>query len=280
MQNTYWNHRLWNDRYDWSKGGDEWSNKWGGPEKQWYGSILPRIARYLPTGRCLEIAPGYGRWTQFLLDLSSEVIAVDLSSRCVEACRQRFVGNKRFEAFVNDGRSLDMIPDQSIDFVFSFDSLVHVEHDVLDAYLRQLKQKLTPYGIGFFHHSNMGNYAGRFWHRNLPIVRSVMKRVLPRSHTITNGRALSVTADRFREITNSAGLHCVSQELVNWNSELLIDCFSVFTADTAAADRACKVKRNPQFMTEAEWIRDQCQLHALKATAMKMLGGKSATHAA
>ena len=49
-----------------------------------------------------------------------------------------------------------MVEDGSIDFVFSFDSLVHVEADVLDAYLDQLARKLTPDGVGFIHHSNMG----------------------------------------------------------------------------------------------------------------------------
>jgi cyclopropane fatty-acyl-phospholipid synthase-like methyltransferase len=39
------------------------------------------------------------------------------------------------------------------DFVFSFDSLVHVESDVIENYLTQLAKKLKPNGIGFIHHS-------------------------------------------------------------------------------------------------------------------------------
>ena len=280
MQSTTWNRRIWNEKYDWSESGNEWSGKWGTPEKQWYGSILPRIAEYLPTGRCLEIAPGFGRWTQFLLELSDEVIAVDLIPCCVEACQQRFADNDRFEVFVNDGKSLEMVPDHSIDFVFSFDSLVHAESDVLDAYLRQLKRKLTPQGVGFFHHSNIGSYASRFWHRKVPVVRSIMKRVLPRSETATCNRAFSVTAERFRELTSNAGLHCVSQELVNWSLPLLIDCLSVFTADASAATEPCKLTRNPQFMAESQRIRDECQLDELESAARAMLAGKPAARAA
>jgi SAM-dependent methyltransferase len=280
VQTTQWNRRFWNERFDWSDGGDEWSGKWGNPEKQWYGSILPRIAEYLPTGRCLEIAPGFGRWTQYLLELSDEVIAVDLCQNCVDACQQRFAGNDRFEVFANDGKSLEMVPDHSIDFAFSFDSLVHVEWDVLDAYLCQLKRKLTPQGVGVFHHSNIGNYAGRFWHRKVPVVRSVMKRILPKSHTVTSSRAMSVTAERFRELTRSAGLHSVSQELVNWSSPLMIDCISVFTADPSAAATPCQVKPNPHFMAEAQRIRDHCELHDLESTAKAMLADKHAASAA
>lgn len=280
MQTTQWNRRFWNERFDWSDQGDEWSHNWGSPQKQWYGAILPRIAEYLPTGKCLEIAPGFGRWTQFLLELSDEVIAVDLCPRCVHACQRRFAGNDRFKVFVNDGKSLEMVPDHSIDFAFSFDSLVHVEWDVLDAYLSQLKRKLTPQGVGFFHHSNIGGYAGRFWYRKVPVVRTIMKRLLPKSETLTNGRAFSVTAERFRELASSAGLHCVSQELVNWNSPMLIDCLSVFVADASAATAPCQVKQNPRFMAESQQIRDECQLDELQSTARAMLADKSAARAA
>jgi SAM-dependent methyltransferase len=273
---TQWNHNIWNEQFDWSDRGDEWSKKWGNSDKQWYGAILPRIAKYLPTGKCLEIAPGFGRWTQFLLELSDELIAVDLCPRCVAACQQRFAGDDRFAVFANDGRSLEMVPDHSIDFAFSFDSLVHVEQDVLDAYLCQLKQKLTPQGVGFFHHSNIGSYADKFWYRKVPVVRKIVKRLLPKSETATNGRAFSVTAERFRKLANHAGLHCVSQELVNWSSPLLIDCFSVFTADAAAVAVPCQVKRNPYFMAESKWIRNDCQLDELRANAAAMLAGRAA----
>jgi len=39
------------------------------------------------------------------------------------------------EYFINDGRSLDMLENNSIDFAFSFDSLLHAEIDVMHAYI-------------------------------------------------------------------------------------------------------------------------------------------------
>src|SRR5579859_8081721 len=39
---------------------------------------------------------------------------------------------------MNDGTSLAMIEDGTVDLVFSFDSLVHVEADVMDAYLDEI----------------------------------------------------------------------------------------------------------------------------------------------
>jgi hypothetical protein len=55
-----------------------------------------------------------------------------------------------------------MIPDQWIDFAFSFDSLVHVEADFIESYLQQLACKLTKEGVGFIHHYNLGQYRRQF----------------------------------------------------------------------------------------------------------------------
>ena len=87
---------------------------------------------------------------------------VDLAEECIKACQQRFASDSHISYFVNDGKSLAMIQDKSIDFVFSFDSLVHAEAEVIEAYLNQLAIKLQPNGIGFIHHSNLGKYQQAF----------------------------------------------------------------------------------------------------------------------
>ena len=83
---------------------------------------------------------------------------MDLSSKCIESCKQRFAYASHISYHINDGRSLDMIENRSIDFVFSFDSLVHAEADVLESYLDQLSNKLKPHGVGLIHHSNLLQY--------------------------------------------------------------------------------------------------------------------------
>lgn len=65
--------------------------------------------------------------------------------------------------YVNDGKSLAMVEDRSVDFAFSFDSLVHVEADVIAAYLNQLGKKLKPGGFTFLHHSNLESYRKSIW---------------------------------------------------------------------------------------------------------------------
>src|SRR5207248_6740177 len=140
-------------RYDWPQKGEEWSSSWGGPEAQWFGAVLPRIHAFVPAHTILEIAPGFGRWTRYLKDYCHDLIVVDMAERCIKACQQAFASSSHITYHVNDGKSLAMIADRSIDFVFSFDSLVHAEADVIAAYLGQLARKLAPNGAGFFHHS-------------------------------------------------------------------------------------------------------------------------------
>src|SRR5687767_243949 len=123
------NLRVWKDRYNWEQGGEEWSASWGSAEAQWYGTVYPRIHSFVPAQRILEIAPGFGRWTQMLKGHCQQLTVVDLSERCIEACKRRFQADDHITYHVNDGKSLAMIPDNSIDFVFSFDLLVHVEED-------------------------------------------------------------------------------------------------------------------------------------------------------
>lgn len=261
MATIEFNKQLWGAEYAWPKGGDGWSRPWGGPEAQWYGSILPRIHAFVPAGTILEIAPGFGRWTQYLKELCEQLIVVDLNENCIERCKERFASSANLSYFVNDGTSLEMIVDNSIDFAFCFDSLVHVEIEVLEAYITQLASKLSQNGVAFFHHSNIGAYERRWKFQNrIPqtLRRYLMRRnVLPDDHL----RSFSVTAGKFAEICAKAGLCCISQELVNWRQRLLIDAFSVFTRKGSKWARPNKVFNNYSFMKEAERISKLSRLY-------------------
>jgi SAM-dependent methyltransferase len=82
-------------------------------------------------------------------------MGIDLSGKCIESCKSRFGNVSHAQFLMNDGMSLDPLPDDTFDLVFSFDSLVHAEAEVLDSYIRQMLQKLAPQGIAFVHHSNV-----------------------------------------------------------------------------------------------------------------------------
>lgn len=265
------NERVWNDEYSWSHGGAEWSAPWRGPMTQWYGCILPRIAAFVPAKTILEIGPGFGRWTHYLAGLCQHLVLVDLSKRCIEHCRRRFASHMGISYHVNDGKSLRMIEDGSIDFAFSFDSLVHAEVDVTDAYLRELSAKLTDNGVAFLHHSNLGAYRRYFdLQRRVRTLRSLARRGLIDWH---HSRGRTVTAERFHEQANRAGLRCIGQELITWvQTRRLIDAISVVTRPGSVHDRPTQVWRNRGFMHEAKYLSRLSVLYGHPTRALASLG--------
>src|SRR5262249_35556326 len=145
-------------------------------------------------------------------------------------------------------KSLGMLRPNSTDFVFSFDSLVHAEPDVIRSYVEQLASILTPEGVAFIHHSNLGQYPRRV---------EVIKK-FPRSLRFSVQRALSIntrawrapsmTAARFRQICANAGLRCFSQELISWGwGRCMIDAFSCFAHPNSTWDREPLIVENPSF---------------------------------
>lgn len=256
------NKTRWDGEYHWRDQGDEWSNLWGNPATQWYGTIMPRIKSHVPANCILEIACGYGRWTQYLKDLGESLIAIDLSAECIEASQQRFADCTNIEYHVNDGKSLDMIPDASVDFVFSFDSLVHADESVLNAYLGQFKRILTKDGVVFIHHSNFGEY-----HPAYSKIRAVpdLEEILIQSDILeksTHWRDASVDAQKVEALAHAQGLSCISQEIVPWSTKkLLIDCMSTIVKNDSALARTNRVWRNDHFMAEAHNLLQLSQLY-------------------
>jgi SAM-dependent methyltransferase len=247
------NRLTWNTPSSWSARGDEWSGPWGGTELLWHGTLLPRLHAFLPAGAILELGPGHGRWTHYLRGVAGKLVLVDLAEACIAACRERFGEDGNISYHVNDGRSLEMVADRSIDLVFSFDSLVHAEADVLDTYLRQLATKLTPDGVGFIHHSNMGAYR-----RSARLARMVpdrLRRALTKRRLLVNlyaWRAESTTAELFAAQCARAGLVPIAQEKIRWEyGRGLTDVISLFTVPGSRWERGNVVVENPRFMEEA-----------------------------
>ncbi len=230
---------IWSD-YDWTQRGDQWSKPWGGTEFLWWGTIFPRIQAFVPTETILQIGPGFGRCTQYLKDICQQLTIVDLAERCIQSCKERFAECSHITFHVNDGKSLAMVPDGSVDFVFSYDSLVHSESDVIQAYLAQLAKKLTPHGVGFIHHSSIGSYLD------------------PQTGRLTienpHWRAESMTAELFAIYCEDVGLQCMNQELISWGGPFLIDCFSLFTLTGSCFARPNRIVENTLFMEEVSYL--------------------------
>jgi ubiquinone/menaquinone biosynthesis C-methylase UbiE len=243
------NKEMWDSVYQWDTAGDEWSKSWGGPLMQWNIMLYPRIHHFLPADTILEIAPGYGRFTQFLKDYTKNLIVVDISEKCIEACKNRFSNESNIKYFVNDGKSLHMIEDDSVDFVFSFDSLVFVEENDLREYIVQLSKKLKRNGAIFIHHSNLGAY----WYYSKLSKKWI--KIIRRFRIIEDDywRAYSVSAEKVKNICNSVGLACIVQELVPWfTRKTFVDCFSLIVHQDSEKFKKPRVYRNRHFMDTSQ----------------------------
>ncbi|MEM8964271.1 MAG: class I SAM-dependent methyltransferase, partial [Acidobacteriota bacterium] len=227
--------------YDWSREGNEWSDNWGETEVLWTADLWPRIRAQVPARNVLEIAPGYGRFTHYLKDLCDRLVIVDLLDVCIDACKERFADEKHIEYWVNDGKSLSFVDDRSIDFAFSFDSLVHVERDVITAYITELGRLLADEGRAFLHHSNLAALSDE--DGNLPFENK-------------HWRAATVSADLVRELADANGLSCVRQELVTWDQPFLTDCFTLLTRKGSGTDWPQERRENHAFAQNAQRLRD------------------------
>lgn len=159
--------KYWNDTDAWINEGHEWSGPFGTTEKLWNDHIFDSV-KQLRGKNILEIAPGFGRITQFLSILADKLIVVDLNPLCIEKTKEK-LGDHIYEYFVNDGKSLSDIKDNSQDLVFSYDSFVHMHANVIEEYIKEISRVLVLGGYGFIHHSwftggedmSFKNIAGR-----------------------------------------------------------------------------------------------------------------------
>jgi SAM-dependent methyltransferase len=229
---------MWSN-YNWRESGEEWSAPWGGTFNLWYGTLLPRIASFLGKNRAVEIGPGHGRLTAYLKDCCSSLVLVDLAPNCIASCRERFRAEKHLEYFVNDGASLSFLDDCSVDFVFSFDALVHTDLQDLNAYLAEIERVLRIGGAAVLHHSNLA---------------SVLQEERPEHVRLrTHLRARDVDADRvLLAASGLETLECRTQELLGWDeSALLIDCISCFVRCRKSHGRPPDRFANPDFYLRA-----------------------------
>ena len=206
------NRKTWSE-YAWPAGGHEWSVAWGTTEAMWHWTIYPRIHRWLH-GSVLEIACGYGRITPFLQKHTAEYVGVDMTEKCVDACRARLPG----KYFINDGCTLADVASSSIDFAFSWDSLVHADPETMRSYVHELARVLKPDGAAFIHHSNAGACSAPFGLRDA-----------------------FMTAEMMRAFGDEVGLRRQAQELVDWCCDELTDCFSLLRSGPASREMVCNL---------------------------------------
>jgi len=140
---------IWSNPNNWVDDGNDWSIYFGTTDNLW-NKIYPKIHQYLK-GEVLEIAPGFGRITEYLIPKVDKLSIIDLNEICIKKCIDRF-GSKIKNYIVNDGKTLNF-NDNYFDFIFSYDSFVHMTSDVIENYIKEIQRTLKNDGYAFIHHS-------------------------------------------------------------------------------------------------------------------------------
>jgi ubiquinone/menaquinone biosynthesis C-methylase UbiE len=155
---TSYNFKEWSN-YNWSQGGEEWNDS-----EPWKKSLREEVLlTYIRPGfTVLEIGPGAGRWSLTLASISKKLILADLTENALRACRKKLSEFSNCVYYQNDGKSLPMVDDGSIHYVWSYDVFVHISPRDTQAYLTELKRVLVKRGIAVIHHPAAGGFKGGF----------------------------------------------------------------------------------------------------------------------
>ncbi len=216
-RNTYNNPGTWNRR------GDSWTfhaDACGQDYEVWKRSLVQRFLDPF-LGRdvdVLEVGPGFGRWTEFMVGRTHSLTLVDVSDACIEACHKRFGDDLPEEAFiVNDGRSLP-VPDASLDLVWSFATFVHIDEPDVAAYLDECRRVLRPGGRFVIHHAGWGDWSLSL----LPVTRLLGRsgrflqhRVLAMGRWSRAGGRAPMSAERFARMAVERGF-VIDEQVDRW----------------------------------------------------------------
>jgi SAM-dependent methyltransferase len=155
------NRAMWND-YDWAESGEEWTRaaqiERGLDPQRWKASLIDNMMfKYIRRdATVLEIGAGAGRWGEVLAPVCRHLILADISQKCLSLCHRRFSTYPNVEYFLIADDGLGRIPQETVDYIWSYDSFVHINPTDADRYLADFYRILKPGAYALIHHA--GSY--------------------------------------------------------------------------------------------------------------------------
>lgn len=174
--------------------------QWGDPETsgpQVYMRdkyVLPYVK---PDQVGLEIGPGGGRWTRYLLGFN-HLYVVDYHAELLNELRRQ-CNKANMQFVVNHGTDFPGVPLNSVDYIVSIACFVHLEAHLIESYLRNMQTILKSGGNVVLTYSDKTKVGGRL-----------------------NSTFSENTPERMRDMVRSAGFRIVEEDLtVLWNSGII-----------------------------------------------------------
>lgn len=123
------------------------------------GNLSKVVKKYItpyvgPDSVVLEIGPGGGRWTQYMLG-AARIFLVELTPEFFPCLEERFPEHKdKFVFYRTSGYEMNGIAPGSVDFVFTFGTFVHIDPEGINRYLAEIKNVMKPGGTAVIQYSD------------------------------------------------------------------------------------------------------------------------------
>lgn len=118
--------------------------------------LLPYVN---PDHSAVEIGPGGGRWTRYLLGFG-HLCTVDYHQPLLDELARNYRA-PHLSALHNNGTDFPGVEAASIDFVFSFGCFVHLDLPEIEAYFRSIHRILKPSGCAVIQYSDKNKEVAR-----------------------------------------------------------------------------------------------------------------------
>ena len=173
-----------------------------------YARIKNKIEQFAKTGgqaeffNSLEIGPGYGTYSRCFLAWRLNFF-LELLSSCESKIKKKFnpKHHKYLKFHTTHRTDCGTIPDNSVNFVFSWDVFPFFKQDHIDEYLRDMKRVILPGGYCFIHYADcffekdLNESKRGYWNYN---TKSSMKQIIEKNGYIV------IEMEQFRPGANYA----------------------------------------------------------------------------
>jgi len=93
--------------------------------------------------KAVEIGPGGGRWTRYLLGFET-LYAIDYHQELLDELKRNFGEQSNVRFIKNNGTDFPGIGENSIDYLFTFGTFVHLDLHLIEAYLLAMRRIVKP----------------------------------------------------------------------------------------------------------------------------------------
>lgn len=183
-------------------------------DHHWDQLIWPMISHYsIDFSRTLELGCGYGRNSRKLLEIGASALTlVDVNPDNISYCQKHIQPLGNVSLVQNNGIDLSTLDSQAFTFVYTFDSMVHFDLELVISYVEEFSRVIKVGGFVFMHHSNYSSSPGSDFRKN-PHWRNFMSAGIMRHIAIRNK------------------FEVIEQKVIDWGKgprmESKIDCLSL-----------------------------------------------------